>query len=411
MADRRRFFLGRKLLSLLPRFLRYRVMRNQLKISEELDPRFKFCIARTQGQLSEAYRILQESYVEMGYSKENISGMRIIKYFALPSTTTLVALYDDKVVGTLSIIRRGSFGLPMDNAFSLSEFIERNEVIAEISSLAIDSKFRQKRGALFLPLLKYFWQYVEKFMHLDSIVITVNPSMSDFYEGFLGFKRLKKAVVTSYQFANGHPGVGLYLNVKEAPQKFAKLYGHKPANKNLHRYFVKLDLPHFTFPERNFNKSSDPVMTPDMLNYFFIKKSTVFADLNIQEKMALASSYPSLQYKRVLPEVQRKFLRHAVNIKARHRGSEELTLTILDISLVGICVATQQTRLNGILDLEVPVAENKVSRVKGEVRWKDWDRNIFGIHLTSTDQNWNDFVAYMSEDFHDLCELPDKKSA
>jgi hypothetical protein len=112
-----------------------------------------------------------------------------------------------------------------------------------------------------------------------------------------------------------------------------------------------------------------------------------------------------------LPEVQRKFLRHAVNIKARHRGSEELTLTILDISLVGICVATQQTRLNGILDLEVPVAENKVSRVKGEVRWKDWDRNIFGIHLTSTDQNWNDFVAYMSEDFHDLCELPDKKSA
>ena len=234
MSDRRKLPLARRLLSMLPATLRFAIMRDQLKISQEVDSKFLFRIARTKEELSEAYRILHDSYLELGYSKAHISEMRIVKYFALPSTTTLIALFDSKVVGTISIVRRGSFGLPMESAFDLSEIIDRNEVVAEVSSLAIDSKFRQKRGALFLPLLKYFWNYVDEFMNLDSIVITVNPSMTDFYEGFLGFRRLKHAEVSEYSFANGNPGVGLYLNVREAPKLFAALYDHKAPEKNLY---------------------------------------------------------------------------------------------------------------------------------------------------------------------------------
>ena len=156
MSDRRKNPLVRALFDTLPDSLRFSYMRNQLKIPTSLDKRFKFRVAKTQDELSEAYKILHESYLEKGYTKPNETGMRIVKYFALPTTTTLIALYDDRVVGTISIIRRSTFGIPMDSSFDISSVLDDNKVIAEISSLAIDSRFREKRGALFFPLMKYF---------------------------------------------------------------------------------------------------------------------------------------------------------------------------------------------------------------------------------------------------------------
>lgn len=410
MADRRTIGFLRPLLSLLPRRLRFSIIRNKLKISYKLDSNFTFRIARTQEELSEAYRILHDSYLEMGYSKPHISGMRIVKYFALPTTTTLIALYDNAVVGTISIVRRGSFGLPMDSAFNLSEFVERNEVIAEVSSLAIDSRFRQNRGALFLPLLKFFWEYVEQFMSLDSIVITVNPAMSDFYEGFLGFSRLKHAVVTDYSFANGNPGIGLYLNIKKAPSLFFSMYAKKPLKKNLYHYFVDYKLTHFNLPERIFKKSSDPVMTPLMLEYFFIKRSRVFSELTIQEKLGLVAAYPRIAYRNVLPQILRENIRHSVNLKARSSDNLNLELTVLDISLNGLCV-TSNVKLIGSVSLQIEVANHLLSFVHGEVCWKDLDRNIFGLLLIETDDNWKDFVSYMSDEFQGLSLKDTKKIA
>ncbi|MBL7558040.1 MAG: hypothetical protein JNM24_19580 [Bdellovibrionaceae bacterium] len=386
-------------------------MRNRLKLAKELDPNFSFQIARTQGELSDAYRILHDSYLEMGYGKPNISGMRIVKYFALPSTTTLVAMYDKKVVGTISIIRRSSFGLPMESAFNLSEFVEKNEVIAEVSSLAIDNKFRQKRGALFLPLLKFFWEYVERFMNLDSIVITVNPSMSDFYEAFLNFRKLNHAIVSDYSFANGNPGVGLYLNIKTAPEAFEKLYNNKSFEKNLYHYFVKRKLPHFVLPQRTFKKSSDPVMTPEMLNFFFVQKSSVFAELTLQEKMALGAAYPKAQYKKVIPNTHRQYIRHVVNIKAKVKGSSEAPITIFDVSSIGMCAASSSFNSFGKVTMEVAISEERVSVVIGEICWKDVDRNIVGIRLVEADSNWLDFIEYLGNDLVVLADESQKKAS
>ena len=380
-------------------------MRGQLKISNSLDSRFKFRVARTQHELSEAYRILHDCYLEQGYGTKQESGMRIVKYFALPSTTTLIALYDDEVVGTISIIRRASFGLPMETVFDLSDFVDRNEIIAEVSSLAIDARFRQHRGALFLPLLKYFWEFVEGFMNLNSIVITVNPTMTDFYEGFLGFKRLKHAKAEKYDFANGNPGIGMYLNVQNAPILFAKLYDHKAREKNLYRYFVELKLPHFELPDRSYYKSADPVMTPSMLEYFFSKQTNVLAELSVTEKLGLASAYPTDVYRHVLPDFdidkKRDHIRYKVNLKAFFPALTDSNLVVLDVSSKGICIASSVS-ISGIVLLQIQVANGKNAEVRGEVRWEDARRKIYGISLYSEDSTWADFLSYLDQDFTDL---------
>lgn len=414
MSDRRRSPLARQLLGRLPKFIRFPLMRRQLRISTDLDPKFKFRIARTQEELSQAYRILHDSYVEMGYSEPQISGMRIIKYFALPTTTTLIAYYGDQVVGTISIIRRGAFGLPMESVFDLTRFIEKNEVIAEVSSLAIDAKFRQKRGALFLPLCKYFWEYICHFMNLDGVVITVNPSMADFYEGFLCFETLPKAKVSSYDFANGAPGIGLYLNVRKAPEAFGKIYSHLPKEKDLLNYFINVKFDHFEFPDRKYYKSSDPVMSPRMLEFFFRERSSVMTDLKDQEKMALAALYPFQDYQYVLPPTKallnRNNIRFSVKMKAQTGFSSDWGLSVLDVGETGLCVASQ-SELSGIVLLRVQVAWNRVAEVRGEVKWSDPAKKVYGLRLMNADEDWNGLIRYLENDFAEIVDVARIKAA
>ena len=55
-----------------------------------------------------------------------------------------------------------------------------------------------------------------------------------------------------------------------------------------------------------------------MLQYFFVKKSEVFSELTLQEKMGLAAVYPDEHYRAVLPyinlEKQRDNVRYQVNL-------------------------------------------------------------------------------------------------
>lgn len=403
MSDRRKNPLVRAVFDALPDSLRFSYMRNQLKISKSLDPRFKFRVAKTQEELADAYKILHESYLEKGYTKANETGMRIVKYFALPTTTTLIALFDNRVVGIISIIRRSTFGIPMESSFDIGSVLDENKVVAEISSLAIDSRFREKRGALFLPLLKFFWEYVSSYMRLDALVITVNPSMSDFYEGFLGFKRMKNAKVGNYSYANGNPGIGLWYDVHAAPDLMKRMYDYKTDEKNLFKYFTVGSLPHFEFPNRDFYKSSDPVMTPKMLEYFFIDRSTVFEELTGLEIMGLASCYPTAYISEFFPDLQEKVersnLRHQVNIQCSLGADASISATVLDVSGTGIKILSPAA-INGMIHLSIPISKGIYAKVAGVVKWEQ--NSVYGIQLLRTDSAWTQFCRYLQSDFEVL---------
>lgn len=394
----------------MPRFIRFPFMRSRVKVPTQLDPRFSFRVARTVDELAAAYSILHDSYVDMDYMTPHDSGMRILKYYALPTTTTLIALYDDKVVGTISIIRRGSFGLPMEKQFDISASIDPSKVVAEVSSLAIDKKFRARRGELFFPLLKYFWEYTQSFMRLDSIVITVNPRMSDFYEGFLGFKLLKNSKITKYDFANGHPGVGLWYDLAAAPSLMHSYYDRKKDQGNLYKYFLETKLSHFVFPNRDFYKSSDPVMTKDMLYYFFAYKSNVIHKLSKTEKMGLISSYPAgfanFLFKRERnPNPRgkklRTGLRHSMNIYCQIKNLEKFPIVLLDAGTHGIRISSS-VQLAGELQFQIPVAKGVTAKVCGVLRWQD--ESIYGVRLIETDSHWNTFFKYLQTDYDELTE-------
>ena len=162
--------------------------------------------------------------------------MRITKYHALPSSSTLIALWDDKIVGTVSIIRDSALGFPSNKIVDTSELKKDGTRVAEISSLAIHKDYRRRSGYFLFPLLKFLYEYCIYYFGVDIMFISVNPKHVDFYKSILFFKGLDQQVA-EYDFVNGAPAVLMYLDLREAYERFATNYGDKPPTKNLFNYF------------------------------------------------------------------------------------------------------------------------------------------------------------------------------
>ena len=90
---------------------------------------------QTKEELEACFRLLHDAYVRRGYMKPDPSGMRVTIYHALPTTTTLCALFDGKVVGTISLIRESAIGFPLQRIFDLTSVRAKRGNIAEVSAL------------------------------------------------------------------------------------------------------------------------------------------------------------------------------------------------------------------------------------------------------------------------------------
>ncbi|MDT7837694.1 GNAT family N-acetyltransferase [Aquabacterium sp. OR-4] len=288
-------------LSLLPQSWRFEFYRAMVKCDPTPDPRLELKIAETQEELEDCFRILHDSYVSAGFMKPDPSGLRVTIYHALPTTTTLCAKWDGKVVGTISIIREGVFGFPLQSVFDLTAVRAKGGKITEVSSLAVDPRYRGLGGQVLFPLMKFMREYARDYFDTRHLVIAVNPNRIEMYEGLLAFTRLQACEVNNYDFANGAPAVGATLDLQLSPEQTRLLYRDRPAHRNLHSYLYVDPLANIRWPERHFHTTNDPVLTPAMMDYFFNQRTQVFETLDDRKRLLLRSIYDLDDYAGVLP--------------------------------------------------------------------------------------------------------------
>jgi hypothetical protein len=304
MGFRRSVHQGfRRVFFFLPRNLRFAIYRSFVECDPRPDSRLVLKIAETKEELEACFKLLHDAYVSSGFMKPDPSGMRVTIYHALPTTTTLCAKFDGEVVGTMSLIRESLFGFPLQAIFDLTLVRAKKGNIAEVSALAIDPKFRKTGGSILFPLMKFMYDYCTTFFDTRHLVIAVNPNHIEMYESLLFFQRLTKNVVANYDFVNGAPAVGASLDLYRCPDVFKIAYGYKKPRKNLHRYFTQTVLPNIVLPNRRYYTTNDPVMTPDLLDYFFNQRTKVFANLEDRKKGLLHDIYNLDTYQGVLPSL------------------------------------------------------------------------------------------------------------
>lgn len=401
--------LARIATSCLPRRVRFAAYRNLVKCDDAPSDRLVLKLAETREELEACFRLLHDAYVSVGFMKPDPSGMRVTLYHALPTTTTLLAKFDGKVVGTLSLIRQSAMGFPMQKIFSIDSILREGGNIAEVSALAVDRSFQAKGGVILFPLIKFMYEYSRKLFDTRHLVIAVNPRHIAFYESILFFRRLKQHVVPHYGFVNGAPAVGAHLDLDHAPRIFKRCYDGKEPRKNLYRYFTELRLPNIVFPDKRYFTTNDPVMTPDLLDYFFNQRTQVFARLSGREKLLLHSIYDLPAYKPLLPPVppevqprqptRRRHRRFSVSCPAvlavgAAESARQFPLTVIECSMSGFRARSElplPLDCVGEAAIDLGQEDHSVLRVT-VVRKASSEEHIFVLKVGEPDLAWRKFV-------------------
>ncbi|HLL19642.1 MAG TPA: PilZ domain-containing protein [Rubrivivax sp.] len=397
-------------LSSLPERLRFALFRRLVDCELPRETDFELKIAETQSELEACFGLLHDAYVASGFMRPQPSGLRATPYHALPTTTTLCAKVGPRVVGTLSIVREGVFGFPMQTAFDISAVRAKEGRIAEISALAVHPDYRKTGGAILFPLMKFMYEYCTRYFDTRHLVIAVHPSKIELYESLLFFQRLPAQVVDSYDFANGAPAVGAALDLHEAPALFEQAYSRKPHRRNLHRFFVETRMPQIRFPVRPWHTSNDPILTPAIADYFFNQRTQGFSGLDSHRRQLLHSIYRSPDWASVLPALDpggdeaaslRRYPRYSMNCPAElttENSGAVSQVTIVELSAHGFQArCTKVLALGSRFQVSAELGTGLLARVNAElVREVPGDTGrLFGFHVEQPDEAWLHCVSWL----------------
>lgn len=400
----------RRLGAWLPEAVRLNLGRRSVRLHQGKHPHLVVRIARTQLELEAAFRLLHQAYVNSGLMVPHSSLMRITPYHTLPTTTTVIAEWDGKIVGTMSLIRDTAFGLPIDSIFDITHLRKDGARVFECSSLAVDSDYRARGGEVAFALMRFTWRYATRRAGVDRFVAVVNPRHVDMYKVMFGMNVIPGAVADNYSFVCGAPAVGLSLDLHEAEDFMRHNFTSSDPARDAFKYFV-LD-PHGDegLPEREFNAVADPVLTPEMMTYFFAEQSDVFKKLSPVQIRTLRWIYDSEEYPRVLPKSdngdeeseKRASPRFDTICQARLQfpaeGAERfIYMRVLDASLNGMrAVLSADIRFGLTYELHISLSPFAVAKVRGYPVWSDRDR-IYGFRITDWDTHWATYIAHLEE--------------
>ena len=403
--------MTKRMFAAMPSAWRFGLYRRAIDFAPAHASTLELKIADTQEELEQCFALLHDAYVASGFMRPHPSGLRVTPYHALPTTTTLCAKVDGQVVGTLSIVREGVFGFPMQTAFDISSVRAKEGRIAEISALAIHPRYRKTGGSVLFPLMKFMYEYCTRYFDTRHLLIAVNPNHIEMYESLLFFRRLTARVVDSYDFANGAPAVGATLDLQEAPQLFERAYAGKPGRRNLHRFFVETKLPAIRFPDRPWHTSNDPVLTPALLHHFFVVRTPGFAELEPRKRHLLHSIYPDPEWAGVLPDLEaapctgtalRQYPRFSLKCPAVFttdaKAVKAFSGAIIEVSACGFQARTRQAlnlgeRVCAQVELGQGVESSIVARVVRQV--SDDAEMVYGFAIDQSDLTWQHCVAWL----------------
>lgn len=172
-------------------------------------------VAMTREERLGAFRLAYSSYLRAGLCKECREAVRITPYQLLPTTDIIVAELRGEIISTLSLVRDGELGLPLEAIYP-EEVKHRRDAgkrLAEVSCLADRRRDVVRFFPLFCELARVMMQMGER-EGVDQLLIAVHPRHARMYRRAMGFKQVGDD--RDYPAVNGNPAVMLSLDFAEA---------------------------------------------------------------------------------------------------------------------------------------------------------------------------------------------------
>ena len=192
--------------------------------------RIRYRIASTQDEREAAFRLVYTSYLEAGLSVSNPHLMRISPHQLAPTTQVFVAVLDDQVIFTASLVADGALGLPLESIFpeEVAQRRERGIQLAEVSCLADRRSQFRSSFPVFLKLSRLMLQYARR-QQIDQLLVATHPRHARFYRRMLNFEPFGEQ--RDYPMVQNSPAVPLVLDFdlfeQVHPENYATFFGEQ----------------------------------------------------------------------------------------------------------------------------------------------------------------------------------------
>lgn len=391
-------------LSLVPTPLRHAFYRRVFaRVPTEVPQGLSFEMARTKEDLEAAFRLLHDAYVEQGFIQPQENGMRLTIQHALPTTSILVAKINQRVVGTISVMRDTALGLPMEKVFDIGPLKRSGKRVAELSCLAIHPDYRRKMGGhIFFPLTLYAATFAERSLGTDHLILNLYPQHADFYNAIFGSRSLNDEVKDYL----GAPAKAVHVDLAASFRFAKKKYSGLPADRDLYAYTYTTPHHYLHYPPAENGSVNQPVMTPEIFRYFFSERTQILQNLTELEEQVVSRYYPLQNYAVILPfrqtqpQKQRKSPRWDTRLQSRF--DQDRNATILDISKEGFRAHfSEKLKEDAVYEFKIDFASGSLATIFAKVVWQKED-GVCGLQILNGDANWHELVERQARQLRSL---------
>ena len=175
-------------------------------------------IACDRDEFLNAFRLVYQSYLHCGLVRPNPDLVRITPYQMLPTTEVFVATKEDQVVATVSLVKDGKLGLPMEAVFG--EEVGRRRLqgvhLGEVSCLASRERSLMRSLPVVLRLMGLMAQCAQR-RGVNQLIIAVHPKHAKFYQSFIAFEPIGDE--RPYGAVCDKPAVAMMLDLDRLEQR------------------------------------------------------------------------------------------------------------------------------------------------------------------------------------------------
>ena len=163
-------------------------------------------VAECREERERAFRMIHDAYTHAGLMPSNFAGMRVTPYHLLPTTAVFLAVKDDEILCTLSLIGDGELGVPMESIYpnEIAALRDKGDYFGELSCLA-DRRQQSVQVLTVLTNLNGLVRQYAQYHDMDHLLIAVHPKHERVYRRFFGFRQF--GCLKSYPSVGDRPAI------------------------------------------------------------------------------------------------------------------------------------------------------------------------------------------------------------
>jgi hypothetical protein len=221
--------------------------------------------ATTYDELSQAYRLVHDTFVESGYILPHPTGTRLRIYEASPEMATFIAKVGSRVVGVLSIYGDSPIlHLPGDSVFheELENLRWKGAKLSEVTNQAVAADYR--KSAISTELIRAANAH-GLYQHFDEAIAIISPGHMKFYN-LLGFREI--GPVRSYSSVIDDPVGAMSMD-------FGQFRIHAPKPDEVDEFiwkFMSSENPYLDQVKDWHREARSHFLNADLLRHLFVEE-------------------------------------------------------------------------------------------------------------------------------------------